>query len=79
VITLKNLLNIICTEAFEHGGIPEVPDHKLGESNHYAQPKRAARGYLTHEGTPSRSEQLPVFRYRLRLVREPDGSLRWIE
>lgn len=30
MIALKNLLNIICTEAFEYDGIHEVPDHKYG-------------------------------------------------
>lgn len=78
MIALENLLNIICTEAFEYDGIPEVPDHKHGAPQNYSVPKRDARG-LVHEGARSYSTEPPALRYDLELVEEPDGTLHWVE
>ena len=78
MISLENILNIICTEAFEYGGVPEVPDHKHGAPQNYAAPKRDARGEV-ERGARSHSARLPVLRYGLELVRESDGKLRWYE
>lgn len=78
MIALENILNIICTEAFEHGGIPEVPDHKHGAPQNYSAPKREARGEI-QDHTRSHSETLNSLQYDLELVQESDGTLRWIE
>jgi hypothetical protein len=78
MISLENILNIICTEAFEYGGIPEVPDHKHGEPQNYSALKRDARGLVENDAR-SQSSHLPVLRYTLELVRDSDGKVRWHE
>jgi hypothetical protein len=78
MIALENLLNIICTEAFEYDGIPEVPDHKHGAPPSYYSAKRDARGPV-HEGTRSYAGEQRTMRYDLELLEEPDGTLRWVE
>ena len=78
MIALENLLNLICTEAFEHGGIPEVPDNKHGAPQNYASEKRDARGLARHD-PPSQPKETPILRFDLELIEEKDGTLRWIE
>lgn len=78
VITLEDILNIICTEAFEHSGIPEVPDHKHGAPQSYAAAKRDARGDV-HESRRSNSQQLPALQFDLELIEDEDGKLHWVE
>jgi hypothetical protein len=78
MISLKNLLNMVCTEAFEYGGIPEVPDHKHGAPQNYSALKRDARE-IVHEQTRVNSTEQPVLRYDLELIEEEDGTLRWVE
>ena len=78
MISLKDILDIICTEAFEYAGIPEVPDHKHGAPQNYAAQKRDARGDI-HDDTRSQSQQLPVIQYDLELVRQSDGTVDWLE
>jgi hypothetical protein len=77
MITINNLLNIICTEAFEYDGIPEVPDHKHGDRQNYSAPKRDARG--TRRNARTQSANLTTLRYDLELVQDEDGILRWHE
>lgn len=78
MIALKNLLNIICTEALEHSGVPEVPEHKHGAQQNYSALKREARGSLEKDTSPH-SNILPSLCYDLELVRRGDGSLNWEE
>jgi hypothetical protein len=78
MIPLDDILNIICTEAFEHSGVPEVPDHKHGDRNNYAAAKREARGETQHDAR-SPSGPLDPLQYDLELVEESDGTLRWLE
>lgn len=78
MISLENLLNIICTEAFEYDGIPEVPDHKHGALQNYSAPKRDARAAV-HEGARPYAGERPVLRYDLELIEEPDGTIHWVE
>jgi hypothetical protein len=78
MIPLDDLLNIICTEALEHSGAPEVPDHKHGATQNYSTEKRDARGSLSMDRT-AYSSDLPPLRYDLELVRRPDGTLNWEE
>ncbi len=79
MISLDNLLNIICTEAFEYGGIQEVPDHKHGALQNYASPKRDARGASYGERPACNNGALPPMQYTLELIRDEDGTLRWVE
>jgi hypothetical protein len=78
MISLENILNIICTEAFEHDGVPEVPDHKHGAPQNYAAQKRDARGEIEDQ---ERSPSAPPdsLQYDLELVQERDGTLQWLE
>ena len=78
MLSLENLLDIVCTEAFEHGGIPEVPDHKHGASQNYSAPKRDARG-VVQEDVRSTREGPPVLRYDLELIQDADGTLILVE
>lgn len=78
MIALKNILNIICTEAFEDGGIPEVPDHKHGARENYSAAKRDARRYVEHDRS-TRTGELSDLKYNLELVEDKDGTLHWYE
>jgi len=78
MITLDCILDIICTEAYEYGGIPEVPDHKHGAPQNYSAAKRDARGVVA-EDRRSYSTSVPALRYDLELLQEADGTLRWVE
>ena len=78
MILLKNLLNMICTEAFEHSGIPEVPDHKHGSPQNYSAQKRDARGDI-HGVVRVASSEKALLRYDLELVEREDGTLEWVE
>jgi hypothetical protein len=78
MILSKNLLNMICTEAFEHSGIPEVPDDKHGAPQNYSAQKRAARGEFPDVAHVASSEQA-VLRYDLELLEREDGTLEWVE
>lgn len=78
MITIENLLKIICTEAFEYDGIPEVPDHKHGDRHNYSAPKREARDKRKSD-TRSHSANLTTLQYDLELVQDEDGVLRWHE
>jgi hypothetical protein len=78
MILLKNLLDMICTEAFEHSGIPEVPDHKHGAPQNYSAQKRDARGDCPDVTRIASSEQA-VLRYDLELLEREDGGIEWVE
>lgn len=78
MIEEKNLLGIICTEAFEFAGIPEVPDHKHGTAPNYSAPKRDARGAAEENVRSYLGEAEPI-RYDLELIERPDGTLCWVE
>ena len=76
MISTKELLGIICTEAIEYGGIQEVPLHKDGATQSFHAPKRAARGPESSNGEYDSGEAATVV-YSLRLVLEDDGKLNW--
>lgn len=78
MVDLKNILGMVCTEAFEHAGIPEVPDHKHGAPQNYSALKREAREVL-HPVVRPDSLQPTILRFDLELVQEPDGTLNWVE
>ncbi|MFN0164918.1 MAG: hypothetical protein ACKV22_00685 [Bryobacteraceae bacterium] len=78
MIRPKHLLDMICTEAFEHSGIPEVPDHKHGAPQNYSAQKRYARGDIPEVVRVASSEEA-VLRYYLELLEREDGTLEWVE
>ena len=78
MIRPKNLLDMICTEAFEHSGIPEVPDHKHGAPQNYSAQKRDARGDIPDVARAASPEEA-VLRFDLELLEREDGTLEWVE
>ena len=76
MLSLEELLNIICTEAIEHGGLQEVPEHKHGAKQYYHSAKKEARG-------PDESNEhhvdlpLPPIQYDLELIEDRDGAFHW--
>ena len=78
MISIKDLLNIICTEAVEHGGVQEVPDNKHGARAHYHSQKRPARetGPLAEQGS---TDELPSIKLNLEFVELDDGTFEWVE
>lgn len=75
MMTQKEMLEIICSEAVEYGGLQEVPGQKHGARHSYFAAKRGART-AAQETTRATTEPITV-PYDLRLVREGDGKLRW--
>lgn len=78
MIPLEDMLNIICTEAFEHSGVPEVPDHKHGERHNYSSTHRDAREDH-QEQRRSGVQELPPLQFDLELIRDEDGNLHWVD
>ncbi len=77
MISINKLLDIICTEAIEYGGVQEVPDRADGTTEHYHSLKRPARsdfGNINHKN----SECSQVIDYTLELI-EMDGELKWVK
>ncbi len=76
MISQKEMLDIICTEAIEHGGVQEIPGQQHGGRTSFHDPKRGGRS--TGENNTGRSGgDTPSVPYDLRLVREADGALTW--
>ena len=78
MISIEKLLDIVCTEAIEHGGLQEVPDRADGTMEYYHSAKRQARGEYAN-GEPLSSEGLTPIQYDLELIASEDGTLRWEE
>jgi len=76
MISQKEMLNIICTEAIEYGGLQEVPGQQHGGKTSFHSAKRGARGPDEKNGGRP-DPDLPAVNYDLRLIRETDGALRW--
>ena len=76
MISQKEMLDIICTEAIEHGGLQEIPGQQHGGRTSFHEAKRGAR--TTEENNiVNPTSECPAVQYDLRLVREPDGTLTW--
>ena len=76
MIGCQEMLEIVCTEAIEHGGLQEVPVPKHGAKQSFHSPKRGARGPDICNGDRA-VIGAPVVRYDLRLVMESNGTLHW--
>lgn len=79
MISLRKLLDIVCTEAIESGGLPEVPDRVDGAMDNYHAAKQNARSESNVEGGLESVNSLPPIRYDLELIRDENGNLRWVE
>ena len=79
MLTPGQLMDIICTEAVEFGGLQEVPEDKHGASQNYHSSKRDARGSNQLQQSSSMLEELPPIKCRLALREHPDGTLEWID
>lgn len=78
MIGRKNLLNIVCTEAVEHSGVPEIPENKHGAWQNYSTGKRDARGSVGMDVVTHVNDPEPLI-YRLEVIRHDDGTLSWEE
>jgi hypothetical protein len=78
MISLDILLDIVCTEAIEHGGLQEVPDRADGTIEYYHSAKRNARGEYEN-GEQSATGNLEPIRYDLELIRAENNELKWEE
>lgn len=76
MISQKELLNIVCTEAIEHGGLQEVPSQQHGGNTAFFAAKRISRGGGEKRRTASISKS-PTVKYGLRLVKNSDGTVEW--
>ncbi len=76
MISYQEMLEIVCTEAIEYGGLLEVPGHKHGAKQSFHSAKRGARGPTVCNGDRADADA-PVLHYDLRLVVESDGTLEW--
>jgi hypothetical protein len=76
MISHQEMLEIVCTEAIEYGGLQEVPWQKHGAKQSFHSAKRGARGpHVSNGERPGSSEVTAA--YDLRLVAAPDGTLEW--
>jgi hypothetical protein len=78
MISLDNLVDIVCTEAIEYGGLQEVPDRADGTTEYYHSPKRNARGEYEN-GEQRDIGDLEPIRYDLELIKLKGGNLQWVE
>ena len=76
MISHKEMLEIVCTEAIEYGGLQEIPGHKHGARQSFHSRKRGSRGPEICNGDRSKANAETV-QYDLRLLVAPDGSLEW--
>ena len=78
MLSLRQLMDVVCTEAIVYGGLQEVPDRVDGAVEHYHSAKRNARGqYGGREH--DLSGELPPIHFDLELIEGDDGTLRWEE
>ena len=76
MISQKEMVDIILTEAIEYGGLPEVPSQQRGGKTSFHAAKRASRGMGERNGRSAASNARKV-RYNLRVVRKRDGTPQW--
>jgi hypothetical protein len=76
--TRQVLLDMVCTEAIEYGGLQEVPANKHGTVQSYHSQKRRSRGNERRSGGRP-APNLPEAPFTLRPVKQADGSVEWVE
>jgi len=79
MISIDELVDMVCTEAILYGGLQEVPDRADGTVEHYHDPKRNARAHHNEDGAQNTRGDLPPIRYELELIESEDGTLHWEE
>jgi hypothetical protein len=76
MISRKEMLNIVRTEAIEHGGLQEVPGQQRGGKTSFHSAKRPSRGLEEHrEGQQDTGSA--EMECDLRLIKKPDGTFEW--
>ena len=76
MINIEQLINIICTEAVEYGGLQEIPAQKHGARSSFHSSKRESRNQdMRSEVDPVADE--PSVIYSIRLEIKSDGQLKW--
>ncbi|HDL18496.1 MAG TPA: hypothetical protein ENH29_05535 [Bacteroidetes bacterium] len=78
MISIDDLLNIICTEALEYSGVQEVPDLQYGSTFYYHDSKRSARE-ANKTSEPLTSDELPPIAFTLEVVEGTDGKPKLVE
>lgn len=78
MISIETLMNIICTESIEYGGLQEVPDRADGTIEHYHSLKRNARGEYKN-GDQRIVKDLSPISFDLELIEDTQGRLHWEE
>jgi len=76
MISQKEMLNIICTEAIEYGGLQELPGQQHGGKTSFHSAKRESRGPEEINGSRPESDSSTV-QYDIRLIRKTNGILQW--
>lgn len=76
MISQKEMLDIILTEASEYGGLPELPNQQRGGKTSFHAAKRASRGIGERNGSSALSDSRKV-KYNLRVVKKRKGKLHW--
>ena len=78
MISQKEMLNIICTEAVEYGGLQEIPGQQHGGRTAFHSAKRPSRKIEEGAGTQRQSDSRKM-KYRLRLVKKANGTVEWVD
>jgi hypothetical protein len=78
MIGQKQMLDIICTEGIEYGGLQEIPGQQHGGRTSFHEAKRGTRS-VEKSSIECAGPDTPCVPYHLRLVREADGTLTWEE
>jgi hypothetical protein len=76
MISQREMLDIIRTEAIEYGGLQELPSQQRGGKTSFHAAKRVSRGMGERNGRSSGSDS-PKVKYKLRVTKKGDGKLQW--
>ena len=77
MISQKEILNIICTEAIEYAGLQEVPGRQHGARSAFHSAKREGRAREHNNGGGATPDPLPTVNHQLRLLKKADGTVYW--
>lgn len=76
MISQKEMLNIVCTEAVEYGGLQEIPGQQHGGRAAFHSAKRQSRRTEEAAGIRRKSKSRRMT-YQLRLVKKANGKVEW--
>jgi len=78
MISLESLLNMICTEAIEYGGLQEIPERTDGIRENFSVQKHYAREHIDTIDTRE-NVKLPTMVFPYVIRRGQDGELDWVD